>query len=252
MGSERASDGVKVQSGSVGVAWDVRRHGLSLVAGLAAVGAIGGVAALFVSGDDAPPPRPVQELTIVNIVTPPPPPPPPEVQPPPEPEPEMVEQPKVEEPEVTVEQEVEEPKEAPPEEAAADEPPTGPLGLDQAAEGPGDQFNLAGRPGARGFGGGGGGGGSRWGWYASMVQQQIESALRANAKTRNVVMQVQVRLWADGTGRVSRVQLVNSTGDPAIDAAIRGEVLAGITLRQPPPADMPMPMVARITARKST
>jgi hypothetical protein len=99
-------------------------------------------------------------------------------------------------------------------------------------------------------GGGGGGGGSRWGWYATIVQQQIEAALRAHPKTRNVVLQVQVRLWADNTGRVSRVELVKSTGDSEIDAVIRGEVLAGITLRQPPPTDMPMPMVARITARR--
>ncbi len=228
----------------------VRRYRVPLAAGLVAVGLIGGIAALFVSGDGAPPPRPVQELTIVNIVPPPPPPPPPpEVQPPPEPEQKMIEQPTIKEPEVQAEKEVEEPKEAPPEEAS-DVPPTGPLGLDQAADGPGDQFNLAARKGQSGFGGGGGGG-SRWGWYASMVQQQIEGALRANPKTRNIVMQVQVRLWADQTGHVSRVQLINSTGDPQVDAAISGEVLAGITLRQPPPADMPMPMVARITARRT-
>lgn len=229
-----------------------RRYGMPIIAGLAAVSVIGAVAVVFVSGDGAPPPKPVQELTIVNIIPPPPPPPPPpEVQPPPEPEQEMIEQVQVEDPEIQAEQETEEPQEAPPEEVAADEPPTGPLGLDQAAEGPGDQFNLAARPGARGFGGGGGGG-SRWGWYASIVQQQIEGALHANPKTRNVVMQVQVRLWADKSGRVSRVQLVNSTGDPEIDAVIRSEVLAGLTLRQPPPDDMPMPMVARITARRST
>lgn len=159
----------------------------------------------------------------------------------------MIEQPQMTEPEIKEEAKVEEPKEAPAD--ANDEPPPGPLGLDQDAQGPGDQFNLVGRPGGRGLLGGGGGG-SRWGWYASIVQQQIESALRANAKTRNVVMQVQIRLWADGSGRVTRVQLVSSTGDPEIDAAIRGEVLAGITLREPPPNDMPMPMVARITARR--
>jgi membrane protein involved in colicin uptake len=124
-----------------------------------------------------------------------------------------------------------------------------PLGLDQAPTGPGDQFNLAGRPGGRGLLGGGGGG-SRWGWYATIVQQQIEAALRANPKTRNVIIQVQIRLWADGTGRISRIQLVSSTGSPEIDAAISSEVLTGVMLREPPPTDMPMPMTARITARR--
>ena len=104
---------------------------------------------------------------------------------------------------------VETPKDEPPKDAKNDEPPPGPLALDAEGQGPGDGFDLGGKPGGKGFlGGGGGGGGSRWGWYAGMVQSQIESALRANQKTRNAVMRVQVRLWSDGTGRVNRVQLV--------------------------------------------
>lgn len=142
------------------------------------------------------------------------------------------------------------PKEAPAD--SKDDAPPGPPALDAAGDGPGD---LLGRPGGRGFiggGGGGGGGGGKWGWYASMVQTQIEAALRGNKKTRNAVMQVKVRLWAEGTGRVSRVQLVSSTGNAELDAAIRDEVLSGLTLREPPPRDMPMPIVTRVTARKAS
>jgi hypothetical protein len=84
-----------------------------------------------------------------------------------------------------------------------------------------------------------------------MVQQQIEAALRANPKTRNSVAQIQVRLWADATGRVTRVQVVKFTGDADVDSIIRGEILAGLALREPPPTDMPMPMVTRITMRRS-
>jgi hypothetical protein len=83
-----------------------------------------------------------------------------------------------------------------------------------------------------------------------MVQAQIESALRANNRTRRAVMEVQIRLWADGTGRINRVQLVSSTGDAELDALIRNDVLGGMTLREPPPKDMPMPMVTRVTARR--
>lgn len=235
----------------MGQVWQfVRQHGAASGAGAVAVLLIAAIVVAFISGDDTPPPRRVQEFTVVNVVPPPPPPPPPPPEPQQQPEPEMIEQPKMAEPEIKQEAKVDEPKEAPPADSN-DLPPPGPLGLDQAADGPGDQFNLAGRPGGRGLlGGGGGGGGSRWGWYATIVQQQIEAALRANPKTRNVVMQVQVRLWADSTGRVSRVQLVSSTGNPEIDAIIRNEVFGGLTLRQPPPSDMPMPVVTRITARK--
>jgi protein TonB len=212
-------------------------------AALAVIAVLLGGVMYFLSGhDDLPPPRQVRELTIVNIVPPPPPPPsPPSEQ-------KMVEQPKMAEPEFKEEKPVEKPRDEPIKDAKNDEPP-GPLSLDAKAVGPGDLFNLGGKPGGNPYGGGGGGG-SRWGWYASIVQTQIESALRANNKTRNATMQVEIRLWADGTGRVSRIQLVSSTGDAELDATIRDNVLGGLMLREPPPKDMPMPMVTRVTARR--
>jgi periplasmic protein TonB len=201
----------------------------------------GGVVYSFTGHDDLPPPRQVRELTIVNIVPPPPPPPPP----PQMPEQKMVEQPKMAEPEIKQDKPV--PKDEPVKDAKNDEPP-GPLSLDAKAVGPGDLFNLGGKPGGNPYGGGGGG--SRWGWYASIVQAQIEAALRANNRTRNATMQVEIRLWADATGHVNRIQLVSSTGDAELDATIRDNVLGGLTLREPPPKDMPMPMITRVTARR--
>lgn len=197
----------------------------------------------FFSGDNTPPPRLVHEIT-VTVVPPPPPPPPPPAPPPPEQK--MIEQPKMVEPEEKPEKPIEKPKDEPIKNAKNDEPP-GPLSLDAKAEGPGDLFQLGGHPGGNPYGGGGG---SRWGWYASIVQAQIEAAFRANEKTRNAAMQVEIRLWADASGRISRVQIDPSTGDPALDAVIRNEVLGGLVLREPPPKDMPMPMVTRVTARR--
>ncbi len=205
---------------------------------------LGGGVYLLMGHDDMPPPRQVRELTIVNIVPPPPPPPPQKL-----PEQKMIEQPKMAEQEFKEDKPLEKPKDEPVKDAKNNEPP-GPLSLDAKAVGPGDLFNLGGKPGGNPYGGGGGG--SRFGWYASIVQSQIEAALRANSRTRNAVMQVQVRLWADGTGHVSRVQLVSSTGDAELDAVIRNDVLGGLMLREPPPKDMPMPLVARLTARRAS
>jgi periplasmic protein TonB len=204
----------------------------------------GGVGYFLFGSDDLPPPHQVRELTIVNIVPPPPPPPPPPQQ---MPEQKMIEQPKMVEPEIKQEKLVDKPKDEPPKDSKNDQPP-GPLSLDAKPVGPGDLFGLGGKPGGSPYGGGGGG--SRWGWYASIVQAQIESALRANPKTRNAVLQVQIQLWADGSGRVNRVQLASSTGNAELDAIIRNEVLGSLMLREPPPKDMPMPMVTRITARR--
>jgi outer membrane biosynthesis protein TonB len=214
------------------------RYGAALVI-LAGV-FVGGYRWLF-SGDDLPPPVRLHEITIINVPQPPPP------SPPPPPEQKMIEQPKMAEQEFKEEKSIEKPQDEPIKDAKSNDPP-GPLSLDAQPTGPGDLFNLGGKPGGSPFGGGGGG--SRWGWYASIVQAQIESALRANEKTRRAVMQVQIRLWADATGRVNRVQLVSSTGDAELDQIIRNEVLGSLTLREPPPRDMPMPMVTRVTARR--
>ncbi len=219
------------------------RYGIALA--LIAV-LFGGVGYFFLGHDDMPPPRQVREMTIVNILPPPPPPPPP----PPMPEQKMIEQPKMAEPEFKEDKPLEKPKDEPIKDAKNAEPP-GPLSLDAKATGPGDLFNLGGKPGGNPYGGAGGGG-SRWGWYSTIVTTQIEAAIRANPKTRNMAGQIQVRIWADSTGRVSRVQLTPSTGDPEIDAVLRNEVLGGLTLREPPPKDMPMPVVTRVTARRPT
>jgi protein TonB len=213
------------------------------------VAAIGGGAALLYGvvslsrQEDLPPPHPVHEITLLNI-TPPPPPPPLQKAP----EQKMIEQERTDQPEFKEETPVDEPKPEPAKDATNDQPP-GPLSLDAMAQGPGDLFNLGGKPGGSPYGGAGGGG-SRWGWYASIVQAQLESALRANHRTRNASMQVQIRIWADSSGRVTRVQLAASTGDPELDAVIRNDVFGSLVLREPPPKDMPMPMVTRITARR--
>jgi periplasmic protein TonB len=223
----------------------LRRHGAAAVAGVIVIVVVA-VASFFLRIGDQEPPRKVQNLQIVNIVPPPPPPPPP---PPKEiPQPKMIEQPAIKEPEPQQDKPQERPKEAPPKPVEA--PPTGPLGLDAKVDGPGDAFNLVGNPGGNGLLGGGGGGGSRWGGYDSMVQTQIEEAIRDNKKTRSARLRMELRVWADDTGRITRVQLVSSSGDTAIDDAISREVLPGLKLPQPPPKDMPMPIHLRASARR--
>ena len=115
--------------------------------------------------------------------------------------------------------------------------------------GPADGFGLNAAGSAR-LGGSGGGGGSRWGWYASQVQIKIQDALGQNPRTRNASLRVDISIWPDATGRVTRAQLKGTTGDLAIDTALRDEVLTGLQLQEPPPAGMPLPIVLRVTARR--
>lgn len=190
----------------------------------------------------APKPAPVKVVTLQPPPPkPPPPPPPPKAEPPPQ-EPKMVEQTPINEPE-------EKPEEPPPVE---DAPP--PIATGIQGDGPPDGFGLA----ARGSGIGASGsrvlGGSkrsssRWGWYAGKVQTSLAEALRRHPKVRDAVINARVRVWPDAQGRITRVRLAGSIGNEALDAAIT-EALTGVQLPEPPPADMPTPIVLRVNARR--
>ncbi len=184
-------------------------------------------------------------ITMVIIQPPKPPPPPP-----PLPQPKMITQPKMTVPEQKPQIPNQPPKAAPTKPAGRPAPA---LGTSIHNNGPADSFDLSGDTSGNGLiggGGGGGGGGSRWGYYAGMVQSQIEAALSHNPVTRDASAGLEVRIWADAGGLVTRVALVKSSGDPAVDSAIENDVLAHMQL-QPPPSDMPMPMVMSLTGQSA-
>lgn len=147
---------------------------------------------------------------------------------------------------------VNEPESKPDEPKPADDPPA-PLGTNIQGDGPPDGFGLS-RNRGNGGGSGRGLGGtgrsvSRWGWYAGKVQSSIGEALRGNPRTREAVLNQKVRIWPDSTGRITRAKLDGSTGNAALDAEITA-VLTGVQLAEPPPADMPAPILLRLSARR--
>jgi len=182
----------------------------------------------------------VRKSDIVSITLPPPPPPPPPKPEPPKPEPpkpQMVEQEKVE----TIET---------PEETAAD-PGDDALGTANVGNGPDMGLHAAAKGGTRNRIGGGRHGG-KWDNFAVKVQNTIADTLRQNAGTRNASFSLKVLVWADANGRITRATPVGSSGNPGVDAALKNQVFAGLQLPEPPPADMPMPINMRISARKGT
>lgn len=212
---------------------------------LLAVVLLGGVISFLMSGGKTNrKAAPRQDIVTITLPPPlPPPPPPPKVEPPPpqdEPEEqEMVEQEPVAE------------DEPPPEDSPPDSPPSEDLATGIAGNGPDMGLGRTGN-GSNGKIGGGArkGGGSKFGWYAAKVQTAIAAALRNNPSTKNASMTLQVRVWPDSNGRITRAQLVGSSGNSAVDQAIKSQVLTGLQLPEPPPSDMPVPIVLRITARK--
>jgi TonB family protein len=218
------------------------RHGLPIIAVvLLVLAGVGFVAFRKSAGELS---RKPAKVKMVEIIAPPPPPPPstppptpPPQERPPEPEnkaPEFVEQ------EAIPDKPTEEP-------AAQDEA----MGTNVVGDGSSNAFGLKAGGGAGRIGGRRGGrGGGKYGAYASQVQSRVAEALRSNPATRSAEIRVDVRIWADATGRVSRARLARSTGDNALDRAIQDQVLTGLQLTEPPPSDMPMPIVMRLTARR--
>jgi outer membrane biosynthesis protein TonB len=136
-------------------------------------------------------------------------------------------------------------KEAPKPDAPA------PLGTGITGPGGGPDFGLGhGLGGGGGFGSGGGGGGSKYGWYASEVQTRIADALRNNPRTRSASMNIVIRIWPDSTGRITKVRIAGTTGDPSLDSTLQNDILTGLQLSDPPPSDMPMPIVMHVSARR--
>lgn len=214
------------------------KYGIAMVVGvivllLASVGV-----GLYLFKGKIPPPHKPEEIMVKLLPPPlPPPPPPPPPSPPkipPPPEQKMVEQPKVE-------------KLEPKPEAKVDKPP-GPPG--PKASGPPSDDGIGGSGSGDNGIGGSGQSGSKYGWYASEVQARIADALRQNDKTRDVSLTIKVRVWSDSSGRIVRAELSGTSGDPTVDTAIKNEVLVGLQLQEPPPQDMPMPIVMMIREQR--
>ncbi len=135
-----------------------------------------------------------------------------------------------------------------PEEAPSNAPQDDALATNVAGNGP-DMGLRAGGGGSRNHIGGGRRGG-KWDSFAVKVQNTLAETLRQNAGTRNASFSVKVRVWADANGRITRAMPVASSGNPAVDQAVKSQ--AGLQLPEPPPPGMPMPIHMLISARKGT
>ncbi len=186
-------------------------------------------------------------VTMVMPALPPPPPPPkPEPTPPP-PEPEQREE-KPEDQEMVAQEPVAEDEPAP-----SDNPEPADEALGTNLEGEGTDYGLKKGGGMGPIGGSGKGGkgkgGSKYGRFAAQVQSRVAEALRSNKKTRSAVMEITVRVWSDASGIITRATLSGSSGNGEVDTAIQSQ-LVGLQFSEPPPADMPMPIVMRVKAAR--
>ena len=212
------------------------QRGLMVAGGCVLVGGL----VYLVSGKSSGPQRRAPSPQVVNItVPPPPPPPPPRIKPPETTPPESSQQ--------MVAETAAEPTPAP---AAPSN--DGPLGTGIKGDGGADGFGLGTGPGGGGGGtrlGGSGGGGTRWAGYSGTVKKRLSDAIGTDARTRFADGRVELGIWFDAGGRITRVALRKSTLTPEVEAALKGTVLVGLQI-QPPPSDMPQPIWLRTTLRR--
>jgi protein TonB len=204
-----------------------------ILIGLLVTTTVGSAAVYYIQKFIATPaPTPKKVVQQVQLIRPPP--PPPQVERPPEP-------PKVDD------EKIPEPEQQPTPETPSDQPPPGDLlGLDADGGAGGDGFGLVGRKGGRDLLASGG---DRFAWYAGVLKDDLLSFLSEHPDVRQRAYSVNIRLWLDGGGAVTRVALSSSTGDHDLDRELQ-KLLGGMEkVAQAPPADMPQPVQIRIVSR---
>lgn len=144
-------------------------------------------------------------------------------------------------------------EEPPPEQAPTPDQPPAELTTNLGG-GDGNGFGLTQGSGRGGFGTGGGntigGTGSKYGRFNGGLGRTVKNALERHASTRKATFPAsRVAVWIDPSGLITRSRLLDSTGDSALDRAITSQVLPG-TRYEAPPADMPLPIIIRISGRK--
>jgi protein TonB len=72
-----------------------------------------------------------------------------------------------------------------------------------------------------------------------------ERLLADNDELRRGRYSVIVRIWVDEDGRLTKSELVGTSGDAARDSAFARALEGGATLSQSPPEDMPPPIKLR-------
>lgn len=202
-----------------------RRAIAAIVLSVVGLGLVSATIGKLLAGKPPPTKMVVQEVKLIR--TPPPPPRPEEPPPPPE---------KVDVPE----------PEAQPEPTPSDEPPPGDLGLDAEGTAGSDGFGLAARPGGRDLVGSGS---SQLIWYAGLVQSAILAELNNEKLVRSRAYTVPIKVWTRPDGAIVRTELVRSTGDREVDAAIERATARVLRIPYAAPAEMPQPITVRISNR---
>jgi hypothetical protein len=83
--------------------------------------------------------------------------------------------------------------------------------------------------------------------YGRAVRLEVKRSLAQDPETANRIFDLQIDIWINHEGRLRQPRLLQSTGRPRLDAAIR-RVLEATVIKQPPPMDLPQPIRIAVVA----
>jgi hypothetical protein len=84
--------------------------------------------------------------------------------------------------------------------------------------------------------------------YISVIQQDVQQALRKRGRSTSGSYRVGVELWVDPSRTIRKTEVFQSTGDRDRDVAV-AEALQGVIIRQAAPANTPQPVRVMIVVR---
>jgi protein TonB len=85
--------------------------------------------------------------------------------------------------------------------------------------------------------------------YGNAASRALNDFLARDKAVKLRDYQVRVQLWLTATGSLQRAELVDSTGDPQTDEALRSALNRFPGTGNPPPARMPQPMRVLVSNR---
>lgn len=180
--------------------------------------------------------------TALLLPPPPPPPPPPPQEQPPEP----------------VEMDKPVPVETPSPQKAPDEAPAA-VSINAAGEAGSDAFGLQsgsgtgmGAANSTGTGTGpAGGGGVIDNFYGRNLARALQDKVQDDRRLARQIFTAQFNIWIDGSGRVTRAQILRGSSDDKRDTALKA-LLEGVAGLEPPPASIKFPQKIAVQGRRSS
>lgn len=82
---------------------------------------------------------------------------------------------------------------------------------------------------------------ARFDHYSAVIQIALHEVLCRRLETRPGTFRSLVRLWIGDSGRVTRSEVLTSTGDPRRDTVLASELQA-LVIDEPPPSDLRQPV----------